>query len=285
MAIEATNINDVIDMANEVNCDLVILVSGDTGAKRKAEMVKIFPLMKSGKIKKSDLLRFASEKVKEPAIDAYLAEHPAASESEADIKAAREDAVNNTVRVISSATIADWYKKLDLFMGTDNEETEVQLFIGGSASTANPNPAASKRGRKTGSVAAKVSIPRAEYEELKEGFGKYWKLKTELEGSKLVSEADALVIESIKSNNPAMYNSVLEGIQKETKARLEDEIRAKYQAMMDAELKEKLAAFQPVPVDEPLSEEQKKKVQAAIDQIDVTLSGATEQPEKGSKKK
>ena len=254
MAIEAIAIEDLVDVAQEVNCDLkkLVITGADKEAKhaQKHELAKLIPALESGAVNQSVILKFAAQ-VKE----------------------------GSGFSTISSATLNKWVNELNA--------------NGGQAPA--PKPEASNTPPVQRSTKFKVMLSRAEYNDMEASITAYHKLLASVQGKKLVSEADALVIESIKTHQPDIYNGVLEGVMKETKERVEAEVRAKYQALMDAEMKEKLAAFQPVPVDEPtvidpeqdepLTEEQKKKVQAAIDQIDVTLSGATEQAESDSKKK
>lgn len=253
MAIEAIAIEDLVDVAQEVNCDLnkLVITGADKEAKnaQKHELAKLLPALESGAVNQSVILKFAAQ--------------------------AKDGTGFST---ISSATLNKWVNEL-----TAN---------GGQAPAPAPKPEASNNAPVQRSSKHRVNISRAEYNDMEASITAYHKLLATMQGKKLVSEADALVIESIRTNNPAMYNSVLEGIQKETKARLEDEIRAKYQAMMDQELQEKLAAFQPVPVEEvapanpaELDDAARAKLASMVEQIDETLSDATQAPESDSKKK
>lgn len=226
MAIEAIKIEDLVDVAQDVNCDLVALANGKDKAKAAHEYTKLFPAIQKGEINNSVIRRFGLDEQEKA-------------------KARGED-----ITCISQPTLTGWKQKLEA--GEEISSTR-------SASTSSDAPATtSTRGRKAGSTSAKISIPRAEYEELKEGFGKYWKLKTELEGSKLVSEADALVIASIKTHQPDLYDGVLMGVRKEEEARIRADVEAKYKAMMEQELAQKLAAFQPLNVEAPESGSKKK---------------------------
>lgn len=246
MAIEAIAIEDLVSVAQEVNADLnKLVISGGSAGERGMQIHELKKLL--------------------PALTSGLINQSVILKWGEKVKDSDPD-----TKTISSATLNKWVKALQA--GED---------IGANA----PAPSAAPKASVERSTKSKVLISRAEYNSMEEMITAYHKLLATMQGKKLVSEADALVIESIRTNNPAMYNSVLEGIQKETKARLEDEIRAKYQAMMDQELQEKLAAFQPVPVDEPKVIDPVQDEQAEQDKPTFTPADDIETPVSGSKKK
>lgn len=243
MAIEAIAIEDLVTTAEEVNADLdKLVISGGDAGSRAFQIHELKKLLPAltSGVINQSVILKWGEKVKD---------------SDPDTK------------TISSATLNKWVKALQA--GED---------IGANAPT--PKLEASNTAPVQRSSKHRVNISRAEYNDMEASITAYHKLLATMQGKKLVSEADALVIESIKTHQPDLYNSVLEGVQKETKARLEDEIRAKYQAMMDAELKEKLAAFQPVPVEAPVVIDPVKD-----DEPTFTPADETEAPVSGSKKK
>ncbi|EHN8739427.1 MULTISPECIES: hypothetical protein [Enterobacter cloacae complex] len=243
MAIEAIAIDDLVDVAREVNCDLhkLVITGADKEAKnaQKHELAKLLPALESGAVNQSVILKFAAQ--------------------------AKEGSEFST---ISSATLNKWVNELNANGGKAPDAP--------AAST----EASKGRGRPADSTGNKVSITRDDLKVLQQTQSAYHALLSERIGKKLVSEADALVIESIKTNNAAYYNSVLEGIQKQESERIKEEIRLKYQAMMDQEIQEKLAAFQPIPVEEaPVIDPGQE------DEPTFTPADEPETPVSGSKKK